>query len=448
VDPSSASLNTTRRAPRILLTDTTRWALGARLAISLADAGCEVSAACATGVHPLRSTRVVRRTFPYRPLRPLASLAAAIQQADPDYVVPCDDRAVEHLHELYQSALAEGETGRKLANLLERSLGSPASHKAVSARFDLLQIAREEELLVPRSVLLTSIEDVRSRLGKELFPWVLKADGTWGGGGVKVAQNLAEAEAHYAELARLYRPGRALKRLVVNRDGFLLRSSLRRIRPVVSAQSFINGRPANCAVFCADGKVLAGIAVEVVRSQGLTGPASIVQVVNDGAMLRAAERLARRLGLSGFFGLDFVIESGSGAVYLIEMNPRCTPLCHLRLGPGKDMPAALWAKASGQPVPETSSITGSARIAYFPDSGTFPSEELGAAFLDVPEGEPELMKDLLNPWPDRTILYRLLHYIHKMKSSPIEQVNFETSPLQVRRGLNTPVQHRIARADF
>jgi biotin carboxylase len=441
----SNQTNTTRR-PRVLLTDTTRWALGARLAISLAKAGCEVSAVCASGVHPLRKLRSVRQVFAYRALRPLPSLAAAIAKVNPDFVIPCDDRAVQHLHEFYEFATQQGSAGERLVALLERSLGAPANHRTVSARYPLLQIAREEGLLVPRSVQLANIDDVSLRLSNELFPWVLKADGTWGGGGVKIAQNLAEAESHFRDLTKIFRPQRALKRLLVNRDGFLLRSSLRSTRPVVSAQSFIHGRPANCAVFCFEGRVLAGIAVEVVRSQGATGPATIVQVVEGGPMMHAAERLASRLALSGFFGLDFVIEDGSDAVYLIEMNPRCTPLCHLQLGKGKDMPAALWSVISGQPVPETRSITNFDRIAYFPDAGRSLEDDFGHAFLDMPEGEPELMHELLNPWPDRSFLYRMFNFMHALKAAPPSQIAFETS---TPRSSRPPalIQKQAVRAD-
>jgi predicted ATP-grasp superfamily ATP-dependent carboligase len=54
-------------------------------------------------------------------------------------------------------------------------------------------------------------------------------------------------------------------------------------------------------------------------------------------MMFAAERLAHRLDLSGFFGLDFMIEDNTETTYPIEMNPRCTQFCHLQLGKGRDI---------------------------------------------------------------------------------------------------------------
>ena len=64
--------------------------------------------------------------------------------------------------------------------------------------------------------------------------------------------------------------------------------------------------------------------------------------------MRAASLLASRLGLSGFLGLDFVVEDGTGAPYLIEMNPRCAPPCHLQLGEGRDLVEAFAAQLSGR----------------------------------------------------------------------------------------------------
>src|SRR5204863_8990704 len=87
---------------------------------------------------------------------------------------------------------------------------------------------------------------------------------------------------------------------------FWLRPCWNRWQPAVIAQSYLDGRPANCAVVCAEGKVLARVAVEVLVSKEPTAPAAVVRVVDNAEMMLFAERLARRLGLSGFFGLDFM----------------------------------------------------------------------------------------------------------------------------------------------
>ena len=161
-------------------------------------------------------------------------------------------------------------------------------------------------------------------------------------------------------------------------------------------------------MLCWRGEVLAGISVEVVSSDGMTGPASIVRVVDNPDMTLAGERIARRLSLTGFFGLDFMIEERSNATYLIEMNPRCTPLSHLQLGKGRDLIEALGAKLLGRPVMETPPVTEKDLIAYFPQAWHCHSEFLGTSFQDIPQGEPKLVEELMRPWPDRSLLYRLI----------------------------------------
>lgn len=188
-----------------------------------------------------------------------------------------------------------------------------------------------------------------------------------------------------------------IKRVIAERDPFLVGQwwEARRAKPGAVGQSFIRGCPANCAVVCWQGKVLAGVACEVLSTQWPAGPATVVRLIHNVEMMDAAAMIARRLGLSGFFGLDFVIEEGTGAAYLIEMNARCTPLCHLRLGNGRDMIGALSAHLAGKPLSEQVSITQNNLISYFPQALLRNSEFLSSSYHDVPEGETELIQQLL-----------------------------------------------------
>ena len=409
-------------APKVLLTSTYRWPSSALLAISLSKAGCDVSAVCPTRGHPLLYARAVHEAFPYRSLRPLESLVQAIEASAPDVIVPSDDRAVQHLHELFACTNGGIRTGSEVRTLIERSLGLPASYSIAASRNDLLSIARQEGLRTPDTKLVTSADDLKSWKEDHALPWVLKADGTFGGRGVKIANTPVQAERLLIELSEMFKATRAMKRTILNRDPFWIRPWWMNYRPSVIVQAYIQGRPANCAVVCWNGKVLAGIAVEVVNSEGPTGAANIVRVVENPDMMLAAEILARRLGLSGFFGLDFMIEDGTGETFLIEMNPRSTPLCHLQLGKGRDLAGALWAQLSGQPMRDIPPVTQNRMIAYFPKALQCKSEILNSSYQDIPEGEPALVQELLRPWPERSLLFRLGHIlttpVAKSKSSP------------------------------
>jgi hypothetical protein len=390
---------------KILLTATTNWPSAARLMIEFSRIGYVVSIVCPVYGHPAHKVRVVHTTFPYKPLAPLDSLADAIEAAKPDIIIPCDDLGVRHLHQLHSSKRTRYASKVDIPALIVRSLGPPDSYATVGSRYMLLKISREEGIRTPETSVIDSLADLERWHSDQIFPWVLKADGTTGGHGVRIANTLEEARGHFSDLRRSIGLLRLVKRLTLDRNLILERQGwfIRRNRPAVVTQSLIRGSPANCAVVCWKGDVLAGVGCEAVSTTTPTGPATVVRLLDNAEMMVAARKIARRLSLSGFFGLDFVIEEGTGAAYLIEMNPRCTPPSHLRLGIGRDMIGALSAKLTGRPLEASASITQNNLIAYFPQALRCNSEFLSSSYHDVPKGEPELIRELLLRWPDKGV---------------------------------------------
>ncbi len=309
-----------------------------------------------------------------------------------------------------------GDTGIETVRLIERSLGQAAGFAATASRIQLINIASEEGIRVPASWQVSSIADLKTLRPEVALPFVLKADGSWGGHGVRIAHTLQQAESFFGALAKPLGTARFLNRLIVTRDPFWLQTWWQRTRASVIVQACVEGRPANVAACCWEGELLDGIAAEVVQAQGATGSATVVRVVEGAEMLQAAKLLARRLRLSGFFGLDFMIEEGTGKPYLIEMNPRCTPLSHLALGERRDLIAALAAKLSGTEPRPRQCVTENEFIAYFPQAWHWDpkSEFLRTSFCDVPWQEPDLVQDLIRlPWPERNILARLSNQLRR-----------------------------------
>ena len=404
----------------VLLTNTSWWPSSALVALALADAGVRVAAVYPRRGHALAKTTAVTQRFVYRATSPLKSLRKAIHAARPDLLLPCDDRAVSHLHRLHRASLAEGVTGRALADLIERSLGSPDAYEIVSSRGPLLRSAMSEGLAVAKMAEVKTVEALRRWGESESLPWVLKVDGSWGGLGVKVVYSLVEAEACFQRMREPLRSVPMLKRLVVNRDAFWMEAWWGRQASEVTVQSYIKGRPANCVIFCREGKVLAGIAVEVVSAQNAQGPATVVRIVEGKQMLAAAHALAARLKLSGFHGLDFMLEEGSGTAYLIELNPRCALPCHLRLQGGgalsRDLVGSLYAELAGQRNEQTLLEPVNGTVSYFPQAWlSDPKGDFLATYHDVPWSEPELVKELLLlPWPDRSRLAQLSDRLRRL----------------------------------
>jgi hypothetical protein len=370
------------------------------------DAGCSVSAICPSG-HPLRFVTGIESIHPYRAFDPTGSLKAALRAEMPDLVAPCDDSAVWQLHQLY----ADEEEFRPL---IERSLGAPQAYSILQKRLETLQTATELGIRVPDMQAIVSGEDLNAA-GLE-WPAVLKSDGTWGGDGVAVARDAAEARLELAALTGARRTGYALKRFLVNRHPLALWLWRRERKPAVLKQELIHGHNATTMLACWQGEVLASVTVEVLASQGATGAATIVRRLNNGEIERASRKLARRFMLSGFHGIDFVIEETSGSAYMIEMNPRATQLGHLKVDVQGNLAQVLASKLTGSAAPQSDDAhaIGGDPIAFFPRAWEDDPDNplLENAFRDAPEGQPALMRELeREPWPERRLLNRILRLV-------------------------------------
>src|SRR5262249_43291781 len=83
--------------------------------------------------------------------------------------------------------------------------------------------------------------------------------------------------------------------------------------------------------------------------------------------------------------------------WLIEMNPRVTPICHLPVA-NVDLPAALYRRIKGE-SPLTPRRSVDARcVALFPNEicRVPASRYLQCCFHDVPWEEPELVRTVMN----------------------------------------------------
>jgi len=380
-----------RSKPVVLVASTCAWPSAPKLAIALAGASCTVVSLAPAG-HPLNLTRAVSRRFRYGAARPLHTLAEAIVRARPDLIVACDERVVEHLHRLHDQTADDA-----VRWLIERSLGRPDAYGRTTSRQSVIALAAELGILAPETRTMDSLADLRTWAETRPPPWVLKVDGSWGGLGVRIVSSLAEAERAFRDLSRLIRPLYALRRLVLDRDLFWMAPWLHQPPIRVTVQHYIEGPPANCAIAAWNGESLGGVAVDVVATDGETGPASVVRLAKDSQMLTAAAHIVRALGLSGMVGFDFVVERATGRLYLLEMNPRATPICHLRLGAGRDPVGALVARLCGAAAPQRPAETRCDTIALFPEADLQLRGHpiLAGAYQDRPIREPRLVRALM-----------------------------------------------------
>ena len=397
------TVNERRALPQILVFATTRWQLAARIAINFADCGCRVDALVPRG-HPAQCVGSVREVHRFVPLAPLASLVAALEEMQPDLVIPCDDAAALLLHALHRRCMDQSPPLDGLPALLKRSLGNVEACVVAGSRSRFMDLARASGVRTPPSASVGSLEELREWSRDHALPLVLKSDYSFGGQGVALAKQWPEVEAAWVALKRRPGFGESFVRALLERDTDRLRDWRRPPVESLMVQAAIDGQPANRAVACWEGEVLAGVSVEALRTQHATGPATVVRFVNNPEMEDTARRLVRQLGVSGLVGFDFMVEAATGAAHLIEMNVRATPACHLPNSHGTALTASLLARLRGEGPPRLRPRFASGMVVMFP--GEFRanpcSPYLQTAGHDVPWEHPALVRDGLEPpWAER-----------------------------------------------
>jgi hypothetical protein len=377
---------------KVLIVSTRPWPPAARVAAALARLGFQ-TATISPPDAMIRRIRSVRPRYYYRRWAGANSIARAVRAWRPDILVCADDRAISDVHRLHRHAAATGgPASAALMDLIETSLGEPASFPIARAKSTFMLFANSQGARCPQTVVLDD-KNRETALRAASYPLVVKVDGSWGGLGVRLAYNDNEARTAIRQLA-----GPAASSGLVqlfDRQSQSLGNPIRPDGKPISLQQYIVGRPANRAVACHKGKVLAGISVEVLESVREFGPASVVRIIDHPEMTTATATLVERLCLSGLLGFDFVLDPANRA-WLLEMNPRLTPTCHLLLKNGAATPDSRTAMTKGD-IFETTHEMGTT-IALFPQEllRSRRSQYLGACHHDVPWDQPELVRACLN----------------------------------------------------
>ncbi len=379
-----------------------------RLALAFGKAGCQVSAVFPRG-NPLRKLTLLKKQFRYSPVHPLAALKEAIELSEATLIIPCDDRVVEHLHRLHTQNAASSQSP-KLAKVIEDSLGAPRGYSVTCKRWETLALAKGLGILIPETGVVRGLAELKHWCREHGFPSILKADGTWGGTGVRVVRSLEQAEEAFVALTRPLSCNDILKQISMH-DFYPLFAQPEPRPAEVVAQRYIEGSAANAMFACADGQVLDELTVKVLLSIYELGSATIVRTMENAQIADAGRKLVQALGIAGFCGLDFILEAGTGRPYLIEMNPRATQLGHLEPGGQPSLVETISRRLAGEPG-SPGRRSGEETIALFPQLlRCKPEDPLLAAnhvHYDVPWQEPELIQELMRkPWNSRHLSARL-----------------------------------------
>jgi hypothetical protein len=380
----------------VLLASAIHWPVASRMAMRFFQAGCRVAALYPSKAHPLACTESVESHHHLSVAHPQDSVMLALRESGADIIVPCDDFVVRHLHALH--ALLPGTSdGQQNARIIERSLGDPAAYGLLASRHAVQTAARTEGLNAAESFAIDMPSDLDTLAQSLPFPWVMKADHTWGGAGVRFVHSMEEARQFVQRAGTPPRFARALRQHLVKGERAAIGEWLHGLQAALSVQAVVPGLPANTVAACWQGEVLALISVKVLTATGDTGPAALVQFIENKQMEFTVRQMADSLRLSGFHGFDFMLDSETGQASLIEINPRCAPPSHMNLGEGRDLVEAFCRSWLGVTVAQHAPAFPGKRLAYSPQAWVAdPSDPiLSTSDYDIPEQDQRFVNRMM-----------------------------------------------------
>lgn len=351
------------------------WASAARLPAALQAAGFRVFVCCPRN-SLIATTRFADGFVGYDPPIVTEGVFVALETMRQtwgiDLILPGDDPGLTLLHAFAQGKGVPPEArDGPVRGILARSLGDPRFHDAIDRKSAFAEQAIPG-LRCPRQTVCDAAGDLFAAAGAIGYPLILKRDFMSGGTGVHGIGN----EDELRRLVESLEAGRAPEA----RARFIL-------------QERIEGAPAATSFSAVNGRVLASFAYRQVCGQPAPfGPASVVEVIDNRAMIRMTETLAARIGFTGFGGLDFMIDA-NGEPFFLEFNGRPTLTTHLGPVMGADLCAAFHAGLSGG-TPAAATRSRHRFVALFPREWQRDpnSPYLHDAYHDVPWNDSGLMR--------------------------------------------------------
>lgn len=382
--------------PKILIVAFENWSAIARLPKALQHAGFDVAAIC-PGNSYIGTTRYLDRLFAFDPRCGETGLLRLFREIlgvwDAQLIVPGDERTLFFFHKIIQTDSQGALLDGAMEDLIF-SFGNLDWHvEAVSKRLTL-QTAARLGIRTPRFARLLSLPHAISCANKFGWPVVLKKSSGFAGQGVWFCKNEEELTGTYHEVNRpgywdtiplLYpfRIGSSSRRACLSDDSLTVNEAVR-------------GVPAAVAVVAANGKMLGAVAALKVKCHpDAKSPSSVMRFIRNESMFEAAQKLVNHWGVTGFVGFDFIVDD-NGAAYLLECNPRPTPLSYMGRQSGCDLCLCLRQYLTGESIPAPSAPSHEF-VAHFPNEWQRDSESpyLHEAYHDVPWDDPALFYKLV-----------------------------------------------------
>jgi Carbamoyl-phosphate synthase L chain, ATP binding domain len=394
--------------PKILIVAFENWTAIARLPKALQRAGFEVAAICPANSY-LATTQYLDHISRFNAHCAETEVTRLLHKTLRDWkaqmIVPGDERTIFYFHKLIE-ADREGALLEGALETMVFSFGNLEWHsEAVSKRLTL-ERANWLRIKTPRSVRPKSPGHAIHCANQFGWPVVLKKSSGFAGNGVRFCKNERELTDAYHEFDDVWQ-GPLMPGLNPFRTEKLWWKQRSLSDDSFTVNEAIRGTPAAVAVVAVNGKVLGQSAALKVRCHPeFKSPSSVMRFVHDAGMFEAAEKLVRHWGATGFIAFDFIVDD-SATTYLLECNPRPTPLSCLSAEFGCDLCLCFGHYFSGETIPSPSAPRHEF-IANFPNEWLRDPESpyLRDAYHDV-------------PWDDPALLYKLVADSKKVQTQGI-----------------------------
>lgn len=311
--------------------------------------------------------------------------ARAAAEARADIVIACEESAAVALAGAGRLMDRVPETGADAWGL--RAIGAWYGGPPWEAlRSRCVERAAAAGIRTPRQIMIEPGRTAAADLAGLGTPLLLKRDYSSAGRGVVPVADARQAIE------------RAMDPALHTQDGTPLPADCGLV-----AQEFVRGRAASVSFAALNGRMLAGFTYTVLHQQPAPfGPASVIELGHEPALLETAWRVVELAGYSGFGGIDAILPEDGGPPVFLEFNGRPTQTTHLGRLAGADLCRAMASALAGQPVAaETADPAGRKTVALFPAEWIRDpySRYLTEAYHDVPWNERRMTAAIISITP-------------------------------------------------
>ena len=375
-----------------------RWG-PARLPEPLAASGLSVAVMCAKQ-NPLCHSSYITRHFEMAELKSWRAFGKILRRAmtehKADLIIPCDEPVVVMLHHFIRhETLALRYLTRAQLQVLAQSIGQRERLGAMVLKHETRLLAEMLKVAVPATVLATSAGDAVQKARGIGFPVFVKKSFSWAGRGSILCGDEKDVAKAFMMLSDSTYALKYWARRVFARDWFPATSD-------IEVQKAIAGDSVMYSVACWRGRVVGGLFAGRQTLTGPQGPSTVVEIGDHETCNAAATKMIASMGASGFVAFDFMRCEKTGAVFLLECNPRPNQICHLGDQVGVDL-CGLLAKAMAERPGEAATANDIRTVALFPQEWLRNEQDAlsGIDHLDVPKKDSKLFNFMLQRGIDR-----------------------------------------------